>query len=78
MHKSCIISVTFFLRGDDTSENEEQSEVEESEWETSSHVDLEDNDIYRWYERSMEVSELARMEKYEKYVASGMSEQPAR
>ena len=48
---------------------EEQSEVETSESETSSNVDLEDNDIYqRWYERSMQVSEPARTEKYEKYV----------
>ena len=61
------------------SENEEQSEVETSESETLSNVDLEDNDIYqRWYERSMQVSEQARTEKYEKYVGEGMSEQQAR
>ena len=61
---------------DSESENEEQSEVEPSESETSSNVDLEDNDIYqRWYERSMQVSEPARTEKYEKYVGAGMSEQ---
>ena len=64
---------------DSESENEEQSEVETSESETSSNVDLEDNDIYqRWYERSMQVSEPARTEKYEKYVGAGMSEQQAR
>ena len=64
---------------DSESENEEQSEAETSESETSSNVDLEDNDIYqRWYERSMQVSEPARTEKYEKYVVAGMSEQQAR
>ena len=64
---------------DSESENEEQSEAETSESETSSNVDLEDNDIYqRWYERSMQVSEPARTEKYEKYVGAGMSEQQAR
>ena len=64
---------------DSESENEEQSEVETSESETSSNVDLEDNDIYqRWYQRSMQVSEPARTEKYEKYVGAGMSEQQAR
>ena len=64
---------------DSESESEEQSEVETSESETSSNVDLEDNDIYqRWYERSMQVSEPARTEKYEKYVGAGMSEQQAR
>ena len=64
---------------DSESEIEEQSEVETSESETSSNVDLEDNDIYqRWYERSMQVSEPARTEKYEKYVGAGMSEQQAR
>ena len=64
---------------DSESENEEQSEVETSESETLSNVDLEDNDIYqRWYERSMQVSEPARTEKYEKYVGAGMSEQQAR
>ena len=64
---------------DSESENEEQSEVETSESETLSKVDLEDNDIYqRMYERSMQVSEPARTEKYEKYVGKGMSEQQAR
>ena len=64
---------------DSESENEEQSEVKTSESETSSIVDLDDNDIYqRWYERSMQVSESARTEKYEKYVGAGMSEQQAR
>ena len=64
---------------DSESENEEQSEVETSKSETSSNVDLEDNDIYkRWYERSMQVSEPARTEKYEKYVGVGMSEPQAR
>ena len=61
---------------DSESENEEQSEVETSESETSSNVDLEDNDIYqRWYERSMQVSEPTRTEKY---VGAGMSERQAR
>ena len=61
------------------SENEERSEVETSESETSSDVDIEDNEIYqRWYERSMQVSEPARIEKYEKYVGAGMGEQRAR
>ena len=63
---------------DSESENEEQSEVDTSESETSSNVDLEDNDIFqRWYEGSMQVSEPARSEKYEKYVGAGMSEQQA-
>ena len=64
---------------DSESENEERPEVETSESETSSDVDLEDNEIYqRWYERSMQVSEPARNEKYEKYVGAGMAEQQAR
>ena len=47
--------------------------------ETSSDVDLEDNEIYqKWYERSMQVSEPARTDKYEKYVGEGMAEQRAR
>ena len=48
-----------------------------SESETSSNVNLEDI-FQRWYERSMQVSELARTEKYEKYVGAGMSEEQAR
>ena len=58
---------------DSESENEEWPEVETSD------VDLEDNEIYqKWYERSMQVSEPARTDKYEKYVGEGMAEQRAR
>ena len=64
---------------DSESENEERPVVETSESETSSDVDLEDNEIYqKWYERSMQVSEPARTDKYEKYVGEGMAEQRAR
>ena len=61
------------------SENEEWPEVEMSESETLSNVDLEDNVIYqRWYERSMQVSKPARTEKYEKCVGAGIVEKRVR